>query len=366
MQFKVNKSEFLRGLKLAQSVSDRKNSMPILANVLIIADGESGISIAATDLSLSLNASIDSKNKSTGGFTADAKSIHGIVANLPNDVVNVKLLDNSFLEIKSGKVKFKLVGLKPDSFPALRDTSSLEFSSVDSDSFKGMLSRTMFSVSNDDTRFHLNGVLVDSVACKGQGTDNVRMVSTDGHRLSQAECVVDGFPGMKSVIPTRGLIAIQKVIDSSESFDVSVDEKFITVRVGGVTIESKLINAKFPDYEKIIPDSSSVEVLVGREDLLESLKRASLVCSGILGVKLSVGKDKVSIFGSNPDSGEFFEEIEATVTGDNISVGVNPAYVMDALSALASTNVTIGLNDALDPVSIHDTDFIGVVMPMRV
>ena len=180
MEFRIAKTEFLRGLRLAQGIADRKSTMPMLANVLLRTQGKNQLLVAATDLNVSLTAELKSTNASEGGITLGAKNLYELIANAPGDEITLKKADNHWAEIKSGKVTYRIVGMPDRDFPKVPDHREASYTTLESAVLREMIERTLFSVCNDETRFHLNGVFFESDGSKS------RMVSTDGHRRARS------------------------------------------------------------------------------------------------------------------------------------------------------------------------------------
>src|SRR5262244_235177 len=213
MEFRIQKSEFLRGLRLAQGIADRKSTMPILANVLLRSEGKGKILLAATDLNVSVSVDLAAKVEKEGGLTVGARPLHDIVASLPAEDVVFKRAENNWADIRAAKVAYKLVGMPDRDFPKMPDHREVKYSKVDPAVLREMIDKTLFSVSNDETRFHLNGVLLE---CDGA---RARMVSTDGHRLSKVERTLTGGPVLPQgvIIPRKGLVEIKRAIESEKN-----------------------------------------------------------------------------------------------------------------------------------------------------
>lgn len=366
MEFRIQKNEFLRGLRLAQSIADRKSTMPMLANVLLRATGKGKLLVAATDLNVSVSADLASKNTTEGGITLGAKALYDIVANMPSDDLVVKRTENNWAEIKAGKVQYRLVGMPDRDFPKIPDHREVEFGKVDSHVIREMIDKTLFSVCNDETRFHLNGVLFE---CDG---DKALMVSTDGHRLSKVVRTLSGGPALSAgvIIPKKGVVEIRRTLDAAGGeCSIAVKTPYVFVSSGDITLAVKLIESQFPPYEQVIPKGNTKRVIVARTVLLDALKRAQLMSSETRGVKLSAADGTLSIAGDNPDIGEVHEDLEAEYGGDAISIGFNPKYVIELLSQMDTEKVAVELNGELDPGLVRPVDgdeYLGVVMPMRI
>jgi DNA polymerase-3 subunit beta len=365
MEFRIAKNEFLRGLRLAQGIADRKSTMPMLANVLIRTQGKNQILVAATDLNVSLTAELKSSNSSEGGITLGAKNLYELIANAPGDEVTLKKTDNHWAEIKSGKVAYRIVGMPDRDFPKVPDHREAQYATVESAVLKEMIERTLFSVCNDETRFHLNGVSFESDGSKAT------MVSTDGHRLSKVERTIANGPKLTAsvIIPKKGLIEIRKVLDSGPSCKLAIKTPHLFLVQDDIALAVKLIDARFPDYEGVIPKGHKKIVTVDRARLIDALRRAQLMSSETRGVKLAATKEGITITSDNPDLGEVREEMDAEYNGDPIAIGFNPKYVVELLTQMHCDQITIALGGELDPGLIRPLtgdEYLGVVMPMRI
>jgi DNA polymerase-3 subunit beta len=366
MEFQISKSEFLRGLRLAQSIADRKSTMPMLGNALLRLEGSDRLLVAATDLNVSVSASLASKNQGEGGITVAAKALNDIVANMPGDEITIRKAENNWAEIRSGKVDYRVVGLPDRDFPKIPDHREAEFVEVETAVFREMIDKTLFSVCNDETRFHLNGVLFES------NGDTARMVSTDGHRLSRVDRNLKGGPALSSgiIIPKKGVVEMKRALEAGgDTCKIAVKTPYIYVSAGDINLAVKLIESQFPPYEQVIPKEHEKELRVDRSLFLDSLKRAQLMSSETRGVKLTLDKGLLRIAGDNPDVGEVREELEANYDGDELSIGFNPKYVIELLGQVRGDEITLELNGELDPVLVRptaDKDYVGVVMPMRI
>src|SRR6187549_1677103 len=249
MEFRIAKNEFLRGLRLAQGIADRKSTMPMLANVLLRTQGKNQLLVAATDLNVSLTAELKSTNASEGGITLGAKNLHELIANAPGDEITLKKADNHWAEIKSGKVTYRIVGMPDRDFPKVPDHREATYATLESAVLREMIERTLFSVCNDETRFHLNGVLFESNGSKA------RMVSTDGHRLSKVERTLPGGPQLTAgvIIPKKGVLEIKRVLDGASSCKLAVKTPYVFLQADDLVLAVKLIDAQFPPYEQVVP-----------------------------------------------------------------------------------------------------------------
>jgi len=365
MEFRIAKQEFLRGLRLAQGIADRKSTMPMLANVLLRTQGKNQLLVAATDLNVSLTAELKSNNASEGGITLGAKNLYELIANAPGDDVLLKKADNHWAEIKSGKVTYRIVGMPDRDFPKVPDHREAQYATLESAVLREMVERTLFSVCNDETRFHLNGVFFESDGSKA------RMVSTDGHRLSKVERTIANGPKLTAgvIIPKKGLLEIRRVLDTGPSCKLAIKTPHLFLVQEDIAIAVKLIDAQFPPFDQVIPKDHKRQITVDRVRLIDALKRAQLMSSETRGVKVAATKEGVTVASDNPDLGEVREELEAEYNGEPIAIGFNPKYVVELLSQMTSDQVTLSLGGELDPGlfrPLAGDDYLGVVMPMRI
>ncbi|HEX7838245.1 MAG TPA: DNA polymerase III subunit beta [Kofleriaceae bacterium] len=365
MEFRIAKTEFLRGLRLAQGIADRKSTMPMLANVLLRTQGKNQLLVAATDLNVSLTAELKSHNAADGGLTLGAKNLYELIANAPGDEITLKKADNHWAEIKSGKVTYRIVGMPDRDFPKVPDHREATYATIESAVLREMIERTLFSICNDETRFHLNGVFFESDGSR------CRMVSTDGHRLSKVERTIAGGPKLSAgvIIPKKGLLEIKKVLEQGPNAKLAVKTPHVFLVQDDIAIAVKLIDAQFPPYEQVIPKDHKKIITVDRMRLIDALRRAQLMSSETRGVKIAAAPEGVTITSDNPDLGEVREELEAEYNSEPIAIGFNPKYVVELLGQMSSDQVTIALGGELDPGLVRPLtgdDYLGVVMPMRI
>ncbi len=365
MEFRIAKTEFLRGLRLAQGIADRKSTMPMLANVLLRTQGKNQLLVAATDLNVSLTAELKSSNATEGGITLGAKNLYELIANAPGDDITLKKADNHWAEIRSGKVTYRVVGMPDRDFPKVPDHREATYSTVESSVLREMIDRTLFSVCNDETRFHLNGVYFESDGSKA------RMVSTDGHRLSKVERTIANGPKLSAgiIIPKKGLLEIKKVLEGGASCKIAIKTPHLFLVQDDIALAVKLIDAQFPPFEQVIPKDHKKIITIDRGRFVDALRRAQLMSSETRGVKVAATKDGVTVTSDNPDLGEVREELEAEYKGEAIAVGFNPKYVVELLGQMTSDQITIALGGELDPGLVRpigSDDYLGVVMPMRI
>jgi len=340
--------------------------MPILAKVLIEAESGS-IRVTATDLEVGVRGKIDGEVSREGGVTVNAKKLYEIVRELPEETLQLKRLENDWVEIQSGRSVFKMVGIDAREFPQFPSFQTEELFAIPGSAFLEMVEKTIFAVSTDETRHNLNGVFLEETEGK------LRMVATDGHRLALIDRGI-GSVGLKKgvILPRKGMAELKKIMEEVEDGLVSIGFKEnmgLAVREN-VELFMRLIDGDFPDYNKVIPKGNPYVLKVGQEDLLRALRRVSILSSErYRGVKLDLKEGTMAISTNNPDLGEAVEELEAEYRGKRLTVGFNSRYLIDVLGVLGdSGDVDISVKDEVSPGLVKtegDDDYLYVVMPMR-
>jgi len=369
MEFKISKEEFVKGLYRTQSVVEKKGTMPILLNVLLEAQ-KAGISITATDLEIGLKGLHPAEVDQEGKTTVSAKKLYEVIKELPESKISLRQKENNWVEIKSGKSTFNIMGLSADSFPSLPGYEEEGFLSVERAILKEMVEKTLFAVSTDESRYNLNGVFF----VKKEGEKEFRMVATDGYRLS----LIDRSFGTEVMglengvlLPKKGLVEINKLLEEDgESVDIRLKGNNFIVKNGAAVIIMRLLDAEFPDYRQVIPANPKKHVKMKRSQILESLKRVSIISSEkTRGVKFQFRQDILELSSYNPEFGEAKEELAVEYSGDNVLVGFNSRFVLEVLNILKSEEVVFDIEDGVSPAIIRPADdekHTCVIMPMRI
>jgi DNA polymerase-3 subunit beta len=367
MEIKAKRGDLLATLYWTQNIVERRNTIPILANVLISAEKKE-IHITATDLEVGVRGNVEGEIATEGTVTINAKKLYEIIREVPNEQVQLKRLENEWVEIRSGKSVFKIVGMDAREFPQFPTFDSRQLSSAPSKTIRGMIERTIFSVSTDETRYSLNGVFVE----QGDG-GRVRMVATDGHRLAFDERELGSLGLSKGVIlPRKGLAELRKLLESNDDGVVSIGfrDNMALVTKDKVELFMRLIDGDFPDYTKVIPKGNPNIAKIEHNELLQALRRVSIISSErYKGIRMDFSSGKISLSANNPDLGEAIEEIDAEYKGKPISIGFNARYLLDVLGVLSGEgDIDIELKDELSPSIIRktgDEGYLYVLMPMR-
>ena len=374
MKFRIKKEEFVKGLSRVQSVADRRNTMPVLSNVLIEAttDNGGGIALTATDLEIGVRGIYAAEVSEPGGVALSARKLFEIVRELPSEEITFELSDNNRATITSGHSVFNVAGLPKDEFPALPDMEGAEFFPVDAASMGELIKKTIFASGDNDTRYVLNGLYM-ILSPSGDAGTSIQMVGTDGHRLAAMKKTFDtgaGAPG-SAIVPKKSAAELKKLLDEDEgALTMAVSKNHIVFRIGTLYMVTRLIEGNYPNYEQVIPTTNDRTATVDKSDLVSALRRVSLLSrERTNAVKFGFEAGKLVLSSQNPEMGEAREDMDVDFAGDGIEVGFNAKYLLDALSAMDQEKVTMLLKDSLSPCILKqpgDDDYKCVVMPMRV
>ena len=366
MDFRIGKNELLRGLYLTHGIADRKNTIPILANVLVRASGKDKVVFAATDLKVAMLVNAAAKIEEEGGITVGARQLYEIVKGLGGEEVRLQRTDQNWLHIESGRTEFKVVGMSDREFPKLPSVDEIPCSKVDSAVLGEMIAKTIISVSQDETRPHLASVLFE---CDGE---QATMVSTDGHRLSKISRPMPGGPKLATggLLPRKGLSEIRRALEGKQGpCEIGVDQGFFVLKCEDMVLSVKLGEGQFPPYDQVIPKDNDKKIVVVRDAFLEALRRVSIIASDkTWGIRFVLEKGKLSIEADNPDLGNAKENIDIDYKGGALQIGFNARYFIDLLTEMTGHEVSIELGGDLDPALIKpcdSSDYLGVIMPMR-
>jgi DNA polymerase III subunit beta len=374
MKVVLNRADLLKGISTVQSAVATKNTMPILANVLLEARDKK-LEFVATDLDMGIRCSVIAEVVEKGSITINAKKLSDIVRELPEASVDIEIDENQKMILVCQKSQFKVHGLPKDDFPILPEVKKEKVFKINGSLLQEMIHKTIFAVSTDETRYVLNGVYFQVE------NEKLKMVATDGHRLAYIQKKLEGKGEGKAnvIIPTKTLNELSKVIsdvakgkaEKEETIvEVITTENQIKFTVEGVEIISRLIEGQFPNYEQVIPKDSDKKVEVSTSELSSATKRVAILTSEKSNsIRYQIKPGKISISSKTPDMGEAKEEIDASYKGEEISIAYNAKYVLDVLKNVGTDQVSIELTQPLSPGILKpkgDADYLCVIMPMRV
>lgn len=372
MKVTVERTQLLKSLGHVHRVVERRNTIPILANVLIRA-GQSRLSLKATDLDLEVSESIAAEAGADGATTVPAHIIYDIVRKLP-DGAQVALEgdgERGVLVVRAGRSRFTLQTLPENDFPDLNAGDMTHKFTLPAADLKRMIDKTQFAISTEETRYYLNGIYLH--AAKSGKTETLRAVATDGHRLAQYDVALpDGASGMPGVIVPRKTVGeVQRLIENSDTeITIELSQAKIRFTIGDVVLTSKLIDGTFPDYARVIPLGNDKILKVDKGEFEHAVDRVSTVSSERgRAVKLSLAGNKLTLSVTNPDSGSATEEVEVEYDADSLEIGFNSRYLLDIAAQIEGESAVLKLSDPGSPTLIQDTETknaLYVLMPMRV
>jgi len=365
MKFKINKKDFLKILQRIQGIVEKRNSMPVLSNILIDVKADK-VFVISTDLEIFIKDSCEAEIEKEGSITVNAKKIYEIIKELPDDLITVSLGEADKVTVKGGRAKFKIPGLDAKEFPAFPSCEEDNLSKIEPENFKNMIDKTLFATSTDEIRYNINGVLFEKTDSK------IKMVATDGHRLALIEGENEDIAGFEKgvILPRKGITEIRKLLeDKEEDLLLGFTNKNIIVKKGTITMNIRLIEGEFPDYNQVIPKDTDKEIIINREVLLASLRRVSILSAEkIKGVKFAISKGRLNLSSSTPENGDATEEVDIDYNGESMEIAFNARYFMDVLEMLDEENVRFGLKEQLNPGGLKipgSEAFTYVIMPMR-
>jgi DNA polymerase-3 subunit beta len=372
MKVTVERAQLLKSLGHVHRVVERRNTIPILANVLIRAE-KSKLGLKATDLDLEVNETIAAEVSPGGSTTVPAHMIYDIVRKLPegSQVVLEASGDRAVLAIRAGRSRFTLQTLPESDFPDLNAGEMTHSFKIGAADLKRMIDKTQFAISTEETRYYLNGIFLHT-ATAGKA-DTLRAVATDGHRLAQYEIPLpSGAKGMPGVIVPRKTVGeVQRLLEDNEAeISIEMSQAKIRFTIGDVTLTSKLIDGTFPDYARVIPLGNDKQLKVDKGEFEAAVDRVSTVSSERgRAVKLSLSGGRLTLSVTNPDSGSATEELEVDYDSDPLDIGFNSRYLLDIASQIEGETAMLKLADPGSPTLIQDQETKGalyVLMPMRV
>ena len=364
MKIEVKTENLLKCLQSVIGVVERKQTMPILANVLVSISGEN-LSITATDLEVELISTTSASSSEDGSFTLPGRKLLDICRALPSSSDLLLQQDNSKISISSKRSKFSLSTLPENEFPLIKGINDIEVISVDQSSLKNLINKTHFSMAQQDVRYYLNGLLVESEGNK------LTAVATDGHRLAISDTdLTDPRDGKKQVIlPRKGVIELQRLLNKEGKIEILLGSNHIRVKFDDVCFTSKLIDGNFPEYQRVIPANPENKLKVNTEKLKGALSRAAILSNEkYRGIRLILKKNDLVIQAHNPEQEQAEEKMDVDYDGSDIEIGFNVNYLIDALNAVDSEDVHVLLMDNNSSCLIQDTNnssYRFVVMPMR-
>jgi DNA polymerase-3 subunit beta len=365
MKIIAKRESILGPLQAVIGVVERRQTMPILANVLLSAKG-GRLSVTATDLEVELVATSEVDVQRAGDITVPGRKLLDICRALPEASEITLTLDGERMSVRARRSRFTLSTLPATEFPTVDEINAQQTLQVPQKDFRRLLEKTYFSMAQQDVRYYLNGLLLETSA------KSLRSVATDGHRLALCDVSLPAGAkaGQQVIVPRKGVLELQRILGNDEQIlEVSIGSNHLRLQIGDIRFTSKLIDGRFPEYGRVIPNNPPRVVTAVREDLRQSLQRAAILSNEkYRGIRFAVKPNTLTIQSHNPEQEEAEEEVEVTYDGEDLEIGFNVNYLLDALAAVEGSEVQIGLTDGNSSCLIRSGADDGarfVVMPMR-
>ena len=355
MKLTLERSHLLKALNHIQRVVERRNTVPILSNVLLSAE-EQKLTLKATDLDIEVRETVSASIDKGGATTVAVHMLYDIVRKLPDGAeIMMALADESMLGLVSGRSKFSLPVLPQEDFPDPTPGDFTHKFSMEGRDFRNLIERTQFAISTEETRYYLNGIYLHAV--KEDNRALLRAVATDGHRLAQSQLDApkgcEEMPGI--IVPRKTVSEVQKWLETQDSeLAIEVSQSKIRFTVGSMVLTSKLIDGTFPDYDRVIPKDNDRELVLSKEAFADAVDRVAVIAiERNRAVKMALDKNALTLSASDPEAGQAQEEMPVEYGHDSLEIGFNSRYLLDIAGQLESENIVFMLADAGSPALIH-------------
>ncbi|RFA30656.1 DNA polymerase III subunit beta [Alkalilimnicola ehrlichii] len=365
MKFTIEREQLLKPLQAVIGVVERRQTLPVLGNVLVVADSN-GVSLTATDLEVELVSHFHTEVSEAGEGTVPARKLLDIVRNLPADAQIELTVEQDRATVTAARSRFSLATLPAADFPTVEDIGEAQPLLLPQRQLRELIERTHFSMALQDVRYYLNGLLLELEPT------GLRAVATDGHRLALAEAAADVqvSEGKQVIVPRKGIQELLRLLEpSDEAARVELGSNHIRVALPDIRFTTKLIDGRFPEYQRVIPAAADKIVIVDKDSLRQALVRASILSNEkYRGVRFSVEPERLKIQSNNPEQEEAEEELSVEYNEQPLEVGFNASYMLDALNAVETDQVELALTDANSSCLVRgrgDDDAKYVIMPMR-
>ena len=366
MQINLTKAAFIKPLTHVCNVVEKRQTLPILSNVLLQYDGSNRLTMTGTDLEVEVITHCDDVSGSAGDISLNARKLLDITRSLPENAEISIQNDGNKAVIRSGRSRFSVQTLPVDDFPNIETEQWDQTWKLPVSSFKSVLTRTGFAMAQQDVRFYLNGLLFESEG------DVMKTVATDGHRLAKSEVALSegSETPVQAIVPRKAIVELIRMLDDGgNEVEISFNANHMRVELDSMVFTSKLIDGRFPDYNKVIPQNQQKSLIIDRSELQHTLQRASILTNEkFRGVRLIISPGKMAVSANNPDQEEAFDEIAVEYQDDDIEIGFNVGYMLDAINAIDSEKIEMTLDDQNSSGTLKapgDDKTVYIVMPMR-
>src|SRR5215831_4448746 len=364
MKLTAPREDFLAPLQSVIGVVERRQTMPVLANVLLAArDGK--LHITGTDLEVELVAMSTVSVQQPGDITVPGRKLLEIFRALPEKASVTLSTEGERVSVRASRSRFTLSSLPAAEFPLVEEINAQQTLSIEQGEFRRLIDKTHFSMAQQDVRYYLNGLLLETDG------KSLRAVATDGHRLALCEMELEGRAKTTSqvIVPRKGVLELQRILGTEGTIELAIGTNHVRAQIGDIRFTSKLIDGRFPEYARVIPANPTKKVEADRETLRQALQRTAILSNEkYRGIRLTVKEDLLTLQAHNPEQEEAEDQVEVSYKGEEVEIGFNVNYLLDALSAIEGDRVEIGLTDSNSSCLIHAPGVLNtryVVMPMR-
>jgi DNA polymerase-3 subunit beta len=370
MEIRIERDNLYRAVSRVQSIVEKRSNMPILSTILLSATG-SNIELSATDLEISLQQKLSAQIIKPGNITISGRKLFEILKESKNPTIHIKEKENNWVFISDQEARYNLACLPSEEYPVFVEPEDVSTVEIDADVLKEMINKTIYAVTLEEAGFKLSGIYTEKVEL--EGTTYLRMVSTDGHRLSMIDKAIENLENMKInggvMIPKKGMAELSKLATEGGSVHLGFKQNNCVARKEDSIIVIRLLESKFPDYSAVLPKKAKSLVKVKRESLLDGMKKMIILTSeSYRGVKITLEKNTIELVSINPDLGDAQESLEVEYKGERLEAGFNARYFIDVLQNMDSETVEMGFIDNSSPCVMRgeeDGGFLGLIMPMR-
>jgi len=373
MEFNISREIFLEGLQKTLSIVERRTTIPILNNILLRAGGEKELGLIATNREIGLVSSYEADIVTPGEITLSARKLYEMIREIQGEIIRVRMNEQNWVSVSCGKVNYRIPGISADDYPKVESGESQKFFTISGGLLTDMIEKTSFAMSQEETRTNLNGIFMEVE--KGDAGERLRMVATDGHRLSLVEMdmgeqkFLDLEKGV--IIPRRGVGEMRKLLEQEDgNIEVGVDKGAILLKKKNMFLKISLIDADYPDYRRVISMDKGNRVELERDPFLHALRRMAVMATDKYnGVKIHVSGDRMQLNSTNPDVGEANDEVDIIPQDREIDIVYNVRYLIDAVEVIDEEKMVFEIREGLKPGTIRPAskeNYFCIIMPLKV
>jgi len=371
MEIKIDRDELLKSVSKVQSIIEKKSNMPVLSTILFTADN-STVRISATDLELGFQETINAQILEEGSITLSGRKIFEILKETRSSEFHIKEKENNWIFISDGVARFNLASIPPDEFPVFMEPEGVSTVAMEGETLVDMISKTIYAVTAEEAGFKLSGVLTEKLSRDGKNV--LRMVATDGHRLSLIDKPFENLEALELsagvMIPKKGMSELNKMAADGGTVEIGFKEKNCVAKKGNAFLVMRLLETNFPDYKAVIVKNEKDPVDIKKAALMDAMRKMLILSNErYRAVKITLENNVMDLVSTNPDLGEAQENLEIKYSGERVEAGFNPKYFIDTLQSMQSETIHLDFTDSSKPFVLTgdaDEGFIGLIMPMRV